>query len=135
MFLISGCVDFIFLLNKSFILFSMDSLEQWRAAIGTFASCISFKNCKFQKCEDGTMSHECMKCLSLIVYTNIIAMLLIVSGNVELNPGPTKKCPKYENSVANRVKKCNCGHVFLSKCEQSIVRVKNERAKVSMRLK
>ena len=27
----------------------MDSLEQWRAAIGSFASCISFKNCKFQK--------------------------------------------------------------------------------------
>ena len=34
-----------------------------------------------------------MKCLSLIVYAYIIAMLLIVSGNVELNPGPTKKCP------------------------------------------
>ena len=62
-------------------------------------------------------------------------MLLIVSGNVELNPGPTEKCPKYENSVANRVKKCNCGHVFLSKCKQSNVRVKNERARVSMRLK
>ena len=104
MFLISGCVDFIFLLSKLFIFFSMDSLEQWRAAIGSFASCISFKNCKFQKREDGTLSHECMKCLSLIVYTKIIAMLLIVSVNVELNPGPTKKCPKCENSVANRVK-------------------------------
>ena len=71
----------------------MDSLEQWRASIGFFACHIAFKNCKI-KCEDGIVSHECMKSLSLIVYANIIAMLLIVSGNVELNPGPTKKYPK-----------------------------------------
>ena len=49
----------------------------------------------------------------IIVYTSIIGMLLIVSGNVELNPGPYKKCPKCECSVGTRTKKCECGHVFI----------------------
>ena len=61
-------------------------------------------------------------------------MLLIVSGNVELNPGPTKKCPKCNDFVANCVKKCNCGHVF-QKSKQPDVHVENERVKVSMRMK
>ena len=34
--------------------------------------------------------------VSLLVYLNMCAMLLIVSGNIELNPGP-KKCPQCEN--------------------------------------
>ena len=111
----------------------MDSLEQWRASIGSFACRMSFKNCKLKR-EDVTVIHECMKCLSLIVYANIIAMLLIVSGDVELNPGPTKKCPNCNDFVANRVKKCNCGHMF-QKSKQPNVRVENERVKVSMRMK
>ena len=40
-------------------------------------------------------------------------MLLIVSANVELNPGPLKNCPKCECSVGVRTKKCTCGHVFV----------------------
>ena len=34
-------------------------------------------------------------------YSFIIALLLIVSGNVELNPRPMKKCPKCEKDDAN----------------------------------
>ena len=34
----------------------------------------------------------------------IVNFLLIVSENVELNPGPTKKCPKCNDFVANHVK-------------------------------
>ena len=35
---------------------------------------------------------ECM--MTLVVYENICEMLLIFSGNVGLNPGPSKTCPK-----------------------------------------
>ena len=44
-------------------------------------------------------------------------MLLIVSGNVEFNPGHFKKCTKCDNSVPTRLMKCKCGHVFM-KCKQ-----------------
>ena len=32
--------------------------------------------------------------MTLVVYENICEMLLIFSGNVGLNPGPSKTCPK-----------------------------------------
>ena len=35
----------------------------------------------------------------LLVIALIIALLLIVSGNVELNPGTIKKCPKCEKMM------------------------------------
>ena len=35
---------------------------------------------------------------NLLVTALIIALPLIVSGNVELNLGPMKKCPKCENT-------------------------------------
>ena len=89
----------------------MISLDQWRATIGCFASCRMPKSCMFIKCRS-CVSHECVMCV-IIVYASIIGMLLIVSGNVELNPGPNKKCPKCECSVGPRTKKCECGHVFI----------------------
>ena len=42
----------------------------------------------------------------------IIAVLLIVSGNVELNPGPMKKCPKCEKMMPTRSNNCRCGHLL-----------------------
>ena len=36
---------------------------------------------------------------NLLVTALIIALLLFVSGNVELNPGPKKKCPKCEKMM------------------------------------
>ena len=50
----------------------------------------------------------------IIVYTSIIGMLLIVSGNVELNPGPYKKCPKCECSVGTRTKNLNVAMFLFS---------------------
>ena len=38
----------------------------------------------------------------LLVTALIIALSLIASGNVELNPGPMKKCPKCEKMVPTR---------------------------------
>ena len=39
---------------------------------------------------------------NLLVTALIIALLLIVSGNVELNLGPMKKCPKCEKMLPTR---------------------------------
>ncbi len=58
------------------------------------------------------MSHECVMCV-IIVYISIIGMLLILSGKVELNLAPYKKCPKCECSVGTRTKTCECGHVSI----------------------
>ena len=39
---------------------------------------------------------------NLLVTASIIALLLIVSGNVELNPEPMKKCPKCDKIMPIR---------------------------------
>ena len=65
--------------------------------------------------------------MCLIVYANVVGMLLIVSGNVELNPGPFKKCSKCETFVAT----CKCGHVFLKYKWHNVV----ESKRTAMRMK
>ena len=52
--------------------------------------------------------HAFMPCWICIF---IIALLLIVSGNVELNPRPMKKCPKCEKMMPTRSNNCRCGHL------------------------
>ena len=52
-----------------------------------------------------------------------------MSGNVELNPGPMKKCPKCKKMMSTRSNNCKCGYLlcyvaagvlhfgaFISKC-------------------
>ena len=43
---------------------------------------------------------------NLLVTALIIALLLIVSENVELNPGPVKNCPKCEKMMPTRSNNC-----------------------------
>ena len=87
----------------------MISVEQWRSSIGCFCpwivgrKCVNDENlremprdnvnCKKRMCND-------LKIISnlLVIALIIIALLLILSGNVELNPGPMKKCPIYSNN-------------------------------------
>ena len=52
--------------------------------------------------------HAFMPCICIF----IIALLLIVSGNVELNPRPMKKCPKCEKMRPTRSNNCRCGHLL-----------------------
>ena len=68
--------------------FSMISLEQWRAAIGSFASYKLFKTCTIMKCKDDVSHAECIMCL--IVYATIVGMLLIVSDNEDHGQNPRK---------------------------------------------
>ena len=59
---------------------------------------------------------NCEKCMcndlkvmcNLLVTALIIALLLIVSGNVKLNPGPIIKCPKREKMMPARSNNCKC---------------------------
>ena len=78
----------------------MISVEQWRYSIGCF--CPQIVGCKCvadeNLCEIFRDNVNCEKCMgtdvkvmcNLPVTALTIALLLIVSGNVELNPGPMK---------------------------------------------
>ena len=50
-------------------------------------------------CEKCTCNDLQVMC-NLLVTALIIVLLLIVSGNVELNPGSMKKCPKCEKMIS-----------------------------------
>ena len=78
----------------------MISVEQWRPSIGCFPSCIVGRRCVNDEnlremhrdninCEKCTFNDLKVMC-NLLVTALIIALSLIVSGNVELNPGPMK---------------------------------------------
>ena len=62
-------------------------------------------------CEKCTCNDLKVMC-NLFVIALIIALLLIVSGNVELNSGPIKKCPKCEKMMPTRFNNCRCGHLL-----------------------
>ena len=49
-------------------------------------------NVNYEMC----MCNDLKVMFNLLVNALIIALLLIVSGNARLNPGPMKKCPKCE---------------------------------------
>ena len=65
-------------------------------------------------CESHEMSfvhpkHAFMPCW--IAQFNIV-LLFIVSGNVELNPGPMKKCLKCKKMMSTRSNNCECGYLL-----------------------
>ena len=70
-------------------------------------------------CEIRRDNVNCEKCMcndwkvmfNLLVTALIIGLLLIVSGNVELNPGPIKKCTKCEKMMPTRSNNCKCGYL------------------------
>ena len=93
-------------------LFTMILVEQCRSSIGCFCSRIMGRKCANDEnlheicrdnvnCEKYTCNDLEVMC-NLLVTALIIALSLIVSGNVELNPGPMKKCPKCEKMMPTR---------------------------------
>ena len=55
-------------------------------------------NVNCEKCTCNDLKVIC----NLLVTALIIALLLIVRGNGEVNPGPMKKCPKCEKMIPTR---------------------------------
>ena len=102
-------------------LFTMISVKQWRSSIGCF--CPQIVGCKCANdenlCEIRRDNISCEKCMcndskvmfNLFVTASIIGLLLIVSGNVELNPRPIKKCMKCEKMMPTRSNNCKCGYL------------------------
>ena len=96
----------------------MISVEQWKSSIGCF--CPRIVGCKYVNeenlCEIHRDNVKCEKCMcndlkvmcNLLVTALIIALLLIVSGNVKLNPGPMK--PKCEKMMPTRSNNCKCSY-------------------------
>ena len=72
--------------------------------------------------------------MAFLVYKDICDKLLIVSGDVEINPGPSKTCPKCDKSVPNRTIVCSCGYSF-RKRKQNDPKVVSESKKISMKTK
>ena len=83
----------------------MITLQQWRIAIGCFHPC---------GCKLGTYNFTKSKCfhsqMSFIMVSVILSLLLFMAGDVELNPGPFRKCPHCQCEIPIRQKKCkHCG--------------------------
>ena len=53
-----------------------------------------------------------MMMLSCFFYSYLLLQLLLLCGDVESNPGPTKICPKCSLSVHIRIIICSCGYCF-----------------------
>ena len=105
----------------------MISLEQWRSAIGVF-SCTHPPlirmnwNTVQQEEQVSTTRWYAIATVGLLLFSNslifITAMLLMCSGDVELNPGPVncKKCPSCQlTTVPVKCRVCPCGHIFQKK--------------------
>ena len=101
----------------------MISVEQWRSCIGCFCPWIMGRKCVSDEnlceiCRDSVNWENCtcndfnVMC-NLHVTASIIALLLTVSGNVELNPGPMKKRPKCEKMMPTRSNNyCRWSHLL-----------------------
>ena len=109
---------------------TMVSLSDWRESFHSFNSvmlgCDSYISWSYV-CK----MNECM--MTLLVYKDICGKLLIVSGDVEINPGPSKTCPKCEKSVPNRTMVCSCGYSF-RKRKQNDPKVVSENKRIAMKI-
>ena len=88
----------------------MISIEQWRCAIGQYcprARCTSFRYCSGD-ISSAMFVRACVCVVGILVY---LSMLLLLSGDVETNPGPTQQvCPQCSASVDIRKTVCNCAY-------------------------
>ena len=105
---------------------TMITIQQWRISIGTFAGGKSstppasrYSGVKISTTYTTTRSWYGVVNSRLCTFSLfIIIVMLITSGDVELNPGPVncKTCPRcLTETVPIRLKICNCGYVFHEK--------------------
>ena len=101
----------------------MIEIWQWRMTIGCFAgggaSTPTTRGIRtmvtFPRSWYGITFTGLLLCTYSLI---VVAILLLCSGNVELNPGPVncKTCPFcLDKKVPIKLKVCNCGHVFHKK--------------------
>ena len=106
----------------------MISITQWRLRIGAFARgktsvCANVRTTFTITTSRTTLTtsrsgYAIVNGLLLFSYAFIIAKLLLCSGDIECNPGPTncKKCPNCLNdTLPIKLKICTCGYAFHKK--------------------
>ena len=104
----------------------MITIQQWRISIGAFAGGKSstppasrYGGMKISTMYTTTRSWYGVVNSRLCTFSLlIIIVMLIISGDVELNPGPVncKTCPRcLTETVPIRLKICKCGYVFHKK--------------------
>ena len=93
----------------------MIPIDQWRAAIGCFNPRVGKFHISngFGKvlCRGSTCSYYNIKPFILVIII-VSSILLIMAGDVELNPGPCgfRKCPQCQQDIPIKSKTCgNCG--------------------------
>ena len=89
----------------------MISVEQWRAAIGSFYC--SQENVNVVH----SISVNCVFLIVCFIYAYIIcALILLLAGDIETNPGPiTRLCPECSTPVHIKKVQCVCGYVLVIK--------------------
>ena len=105
----------------------MIDITQWRAVIGSFhhkqVSCDCFINeiprtpiieCTYESFSYYPPSLLVSVCVGLNFLSVIFQLLLILSGDIETNPGPVicKSCPICDAQIHIRKQVCTCGYVF-----------------------
>ena len=103
----------------------MIHLEQWRATIGSFAGGktsihipATFRDVRTRTMVTTPRSWYGITIGVLLLCSySIITLVLLLSGDVELNPGPVncKTCPICLCEKPIKLKVCNCGHIFYKK--------------------
>ena len=108
---------------------TMIDTNQWRASIGAFnISSKSVRTCIHDKVRCGydcvefmeykvssTCNYSIAWFLSVYYVLNVVfQMCLILSGDIETNPGPitTKTCPSCDAQIHIRKNICICGYAF-----------------------
>ena len=86
----------------------MVSIEQWRAAIG------GFNHLKIVTASSISISCKHLSVVLCCLYACIcVQLVLLLSGDVQTNPGPPYKlCPQCSTSVNIKKAVCECGFVF-----------------------
>ena len=105
----------------------MIDIPQWRASIGAFNSvCQSKKSVTTTIREDyysiGVSDIYCYKIfiwsasLYCVMYVSFSALCLVLSGDIETNPGPFHRlCPECNEHIHIKKKVCSCGYIFCKK--------------------
>ena len=96
----------------------MISVEQWRAAIDCFYCSQQNVNVVHGNVHSCCISVNYVFLIVCFIYAYIIcALILLLAGDIETNPGPmTRLCPECSTPIHIKKVQCvYCGHVLLLK--------------------
>ena len=82
----------------------MISLQQWRMTIGCFCPSNVKTFCRNSFANSKCCFHGKMP---FIMVSIILSLLLVMAGDVERNPGPSRKCPHCQLEIPIRQKNAN----------------------------